>query len=96
MTALMRWQIPPQSDLTWWHRDSQTIVYHAQSADTHLLDLVASTGFACFESGPLDLAGLHDSMAQRLEIAADDQLMQYARALITRLERLGLLEAIDG
>ena len=89
-----RWRVKAPSRLEWRSWGNQGVVFHVESGDTHLLDLVASEGLRCLQTESLDRSQLCRKLAERLDIEADNQLAHYVDSLITRFDEAGLLETV--
>ena len=71
------------------------MLFHPESGNTHLLDLVASIGLECLDASALDRHELCQKMAERLDTEEDEDLTQYVDALVARLDKLGILETVE-
>ncbi|MGE0451422.1 MAG: HPr-rel-A system PqqD family peptide chaperone [Vicinamibacterales bacterium] len=89
------YRIGGASSLLWKTWDGEAIVFNPASGDTHRLDLVASAGLRCLESQALSAAGLRDALSRRLEVPADDNLLEYADRLLNDFTELGLIEPVQ-
>lgn len=95
MLDAVRWKSGVRYSLekrTW---GDYSVVYHAGSGDTHLLDLVGSTAVDALHDRSLSHHELCAALAQRLEIDNDSALNRYVGELLEKFSVLGLAEVTD-
>jgi PqqD family protein of HPr-rel-A system len=75
-----------------WSSGDESLVYSPASGDTHLLDIAATEGLACFDGGPLQIDQLCSQIASRTDVANDHVLEDYVLRLLGKFVKLGLVE----
>ena len=91
----MKWQLTSASGLRWHDTEEESLIFNPASGDTHLLDLVARSGLACLEKGPLTGEEICQHMAIQLQLNSDEDLRPYVSRLLNRLRGLGLVETVS-
>ena len=94
-TPTMKWQLTSRTGLRWHDAGEESLVFNPASGDTHLLDLVSSSGLACLEAGPLSGEEICQRMALHLELPPEKDLRPYVSQLLSRLRELGLVESVS-
>jgi len=89
------WRVPATSQLSTRTFGEQHVVFHSASGDTHLLDQISFTGLLCLQEEPLGREQLALRLSHRLGLPCDEELRQYARKLLVRFDRLGLVEPVE-
>ena len=90
-----RWRAVQGHELlvrTW---DGDRVVYHCGSGDTHLLNAFAFQALQLLGMASADQDELAQRMAAHFRIDRDQTLHTKMGALITDLDRLGLIEPAD-
>ena len=89
----MPWSLSGAPDqFLWEHWDEESVVYHAPSGQTHLLNALATEALLLLQSRPLGLPALTNELASLCEIQVDASFLQKIGVLTTQLQDLGLIE----
>lgn len=89
------WSVPNGSDLHWRSWDGQTVVYHGQSGDTHLLHHIAAEALKRLLHEPATAEALGAAINEALHLEAHPNLAAEINELLSRLNELGLVERAD-
>lgn len=89
-----KWKLNSAAALTWRAWGDESVVFDAQTGDTHLLDAVAREGLLSFCQVPFARSEVCVRLAERLKIEPDDQLDEYVGKLVARFSELGLVERV--
>ena len=88
------WRIPPSFTLHWRQWDSELIVYHEQSGDTHRLNAIGAAALKLLADRPLTEPQLVGELSAALAVAADQDLSSTIHDLLLRLSNLGLIDVV--
>ena len=91
MSPRPRAKLKAHPGLLWRTWGDESVVFHPESGQTHLLDLVSREGLARLQDTALDPEELCGKMAERLDVANDNELLLYVERLVSRFEELGLV-----
>ena len=89
------WQLNPLVDLHWRIWGSSCVAFEAVSGETSVLDALEAAALACFEEGPMDLAGLVRALAADLGQAPHDALVERVSAIVQECLARGWLERLE-
>ncbi|HXV75664.1 MAG TPA: HPr-rel-A system PqqD family peptide chaperone [Candidatus Polarisedimenticolaceae bacterium] len=81
--------------LVWRSWDpEQSIVYHCDSGDTHLVNSVTAEVLRVLERSPCTASRIARTIAPRLGVGPDEGLARQVRELLEHLDRVGLAEPV--
>lgn len=88
-----RWTACRGSALLWRSWDNQqSIVYHVESGDTHLLNHVAAQALRLLQDAPSNVSELAERVTAALGGVADETFMQHLGRLLAEFDESGLIE----
>lgn len=74
--------------------EGQSVVFHIDSADTHLLNPTAARVLQRLKSNPASMTVLAEELALAHDLEPDQELLQHVEGLLANLYELGLIEPI--
>ena len=89
------WRVSSDSDLSWRCWDGEYVVFNPVTGNTHLLDVASGHVLMSLLAGPTELGRIRDQLAGFLEVEADDRLAAAVSEILSRLEDLDLIEAVE-
>lgn len=87
----IRWQSVPPASLAWAGWDDDHAIYHRESGQTHFLNASAAALLREILVEPIGAAEAAQRLAAGQHGGADERFFEEVRALILRLEELGLV-----
>ena len=94
MGSLPIWRVPSPLALHWREWDSEFIVYHEQSGDTHRLNAVGAASLRLLTLTPLTEAQLLTALSTDLSLTPDPALAHTIHDLLGQLSDLGLIDVV--
>jgi PqqD family protein of HPr-rel-A system len=85
------WRVLPNSVLHWREWDSEFVVYHENSGDTHRLNAVGACALQRLSEQPLTAMALVSRLSGQFELSGPD-LAAVVDDLLARFHDLGLIE----
>ncbi len=85
------WQVPRDSVLHWREWDSEFVVFHENSGDTHRLNAVGACALRHLSERSMTAPALVDRLSGQFELSAPD-LTAAVDDLLARFHELGLIE----
>lgn len=89
------WRIASRAPLLWRGFDSEWVVFHPDSGDTHLLDPVAAATLRLLEVGPASAATLAERLSRGACIPLPDDLGDAVAQILRVFDEVGLIEPVD-
>lgn len=89
------WTVGPHCRLKWRQWDDQILVYHCESGDTHLLNVVAGKALKFLQTCAASADEVTGHVASSLGLEADAQLQAHMQELLATFDELGLIEPVD-
>ena len=86
-----KWSIPAHIRLQWRSWGEETIVYHCQSGDVHLLNPVAVAVLEILQKESMTEADLQSRALEVLGLESSDSLSHNIKSLLHQLDELGLI-----
>jgi PqqD family protein of HPr-rel-A system len=88
------WRLIPGADLSWRAWDSEYVVYNDLTGHTHRLDYIAGQVLEALVRGPTDLTELARRLADILDVAPTQQLLDSLDKIVQEFLRVGLIEPV--
>lgn len=88
-----KWRIPKGSRLIWRSWDSEAVVYHTGSGNTHLLDELSADVLRLIEKQSQTFENLKTYLTSRQFSPSDGKVESWLEELIDKLHSLELIEA---
>lgn len=88
----MPWQLSALVSLHWRCWDDEFVVFDAGSGQTHQLDALTASTLMMLELAASSLDELTTRVADELDIAADEQLLNVVNEAVRGLRIAGLIE----
>lgn len=85
------WTVPSTVTLRFHTWDEETIVYHCQSGDAHLLNPVAAAALKILLEGPITETDLSARLADDLDLETAPELSCQIQTLLQKFDELGLI-----
>lgn len=86
-----KWTVPERIRLKWQTWGDETIVYHCQSGDAHLLNVIAVAALQMLQKTPLTESELTNRIAESLGLESCETLCHNLETLLQRFDELGLV-----
>lgn len=88
------WRSRPHDELVWLELDGDFVAYHRPSGKTHLLNAASRALIRDILAEPRQLAAIADEFAPGDAGRHDEAYLAQMRAMLKRLEQLGLVERL--
>jgi len=95
LTTESHWGPICGSDLYWASWDSEEVLYHAGSGDTHLLDKHTALLLKRMQQSPATSSQLAQFFAEMLGIECDDHVLTRVEKTLECLLRLSLIQPLS-
>lgn len=79
----------------WKEWDDGTVVFNAQSGNTHLLSPTAARVLKALEQRPASAIDLAHQLASQVQVDSDQELTAQVEKLLANLDALGLIEPVS-
>jgi len=96
MLTSEKWHATAGFKLLWHTWDDESVVYHTGSGDTHLLDSVAAFVLKTLEKKTLNIFEIIETLSQDSDLVTDENFHEFISQLISKFNRLGLIERHSG
>ncbi len=90
------WRVVDPAGLRWRSWDGLTVVHHAPSGDTQLLNAIAADTLTRLVAGVVSVDALVEHVAQRHPELSSVELARQVRILLDELAELGIIEPTVG
>ena len=87
-----KWKTP---ELIWRSWEGESVVYHVQSADTHLLNPTAAIVLQRLQQSPATSLELTEQLAVTNGLEPDQDLFRNVEKLLSNFHELGLIEPVS-
>lgn len=87
------WKLAGNSVLLSRSWDGEHVVYHPAAGDTHLLGDAAAQVLTCLQAQPAESSTLAAGLAEFCSPEERDHALELTDAILSDLEKLGLIEA---
>ena len=86
------WRVTANDRFLWRSWDGEQVVYHADSGDTHRLNALGAQALHLLIAGPRTTAELVEHLRADCPGEPDASIVAIVNELVSRFERLGLIE----
>jgi PqqD family protein of HPr-rel-A system len=89
------WRVASRAPLRWRGFDSEWVVFHPDSGDTHLLDPLAAATLRVLEAAPSSAALLVERLPRVADLPVPDDLAGTVAEILRVFDEVGLIEPVD-
>jgi PqqD family protein of HPr-rel-A system len=94
MASPESWQLTPPAELHWRQWGDESVLYHAASGDTHLIDPAGAQVRRAMQDAPKTRTELLEGLVGDSDAETAQRLSAYLDSLLANLRRLGVIESV--